>query len=93
MLSEDLEDLLYNLLEKDPQDRLGSENGIRDILQHSWFKSINIGDVLEKKIDPPLKPNLLGFNFDEEEFIDGELEFRAKLHSSLNGGVSIPQVF
>lgn len=89
-LSEDLEDLLCGLLEKDPRDRLGRHNGIRDILQHPWFKSINIGDVLEKKIDPPLKPRLLGFNFDEEEFIEGESEFRLKLLSSLEVGEKKP---
>lgn len=78
-LSEDLQDLLHGLLAKHPQNRLGIKNGIRDILGHPWFKLIKIGDVLEKLIEPPLKPNVLGFNFDEDEFNSGELEFRKKL--------------
>ncbi|KAL4450299.1 hypothetical protein ABPG74_009005 [Tetrahymena malaccensis] len=78
-LSIELKNLLKGLLAKHPQNRLGIKNGIRDILAHSWFKPIKIGDVLEKLIEPPLKPNVLGFNFDEEEFNQGEKEFRKKL--------------
>ncbi|EAR98561.2 Serine/Threonine kinase domain protein (macronuclear) [Tetrahymena thermophila SB210] len=78
-LSIELKNLLKGLLAKHPQNRLGIKNGIRDILAHSWFKPIKIGDVLEKLIEPPLKPNVLGFNFDEDEFNQGEKEFRKKL--------------
>ena len=40
---------------------------------------------MDKKIEPPIKPNLLGFNFDEEEFIKGELEFKKKLINCQSG--------
>lgn len=72
-------DLLNGLLTKHPKSRLGSSNGVRDILAHPWFKPIKIGDILEKRVEPLLKPSELGFNFDEEEFKTGEADFRKKL--------------
>ena len=43
------------------------------------MQKLNVNDILNKKIPPPIKPDLLGFNFDEEEFSKGEKEFRKKL--------------
>ena len=56
-LTTECRDLLHGLLAKHPKSRLGSSNGIRDILAHPWFKPINIGDILEKRIEPMLKPS------------------------------------
>lgn len=47
-----------------------------------WFKSINMLKYLEKRVTPPIKPDLENFNFDEEEFSKGEKEFREKLIKS-----------
>lgn len=52
--------------------RMGIQGGIKEILSHPWFKKINIKDILEKKIPPPIKPDILSFNFDEEEFSKDE---------------------
>lgn len=67
-LSEDLQDLLLGLLTKNPEDRIGARYGVRDILNHSWFAGIKISDILEKLLPTPLHPNVLGFNFDADEF-------------------------
>ncbi|GLJ12367.1 hypothetical protein SUGI_0189370 [Cryptomeria japonica] len=36
-----LKDLIMRLLQKEPSERLGSQNGAQDIKQHSFFKSLN----------------------------------------------------
>jgi len=46
---------------------------------HPWVQKTKMSDILEKKIPTPLKPDILGFNFDEEEFSNGEKEFRKQL--------------
>jgi len=58
---------------------MGNQGGIKEILSHTWLKKINIKDVLERKIPPPIKPDILKFNFDEEEFKKDEPAFREKL--------------
>ncbi|EGR31282.1 protein kinase domain protein, partial [Ichthyophthirius multifiliis] len=78
-ISSDLKDLLQKLLSKHPFGRIGTIDGIKEILNHNWFKNININSIIQKKIQPPLKPNILGFNFDEEEFIKGEKQFKKKI--------------
>uniref|UniRef100_A0A8C9H7A3 Non-specific serine/threonine protein kinase n=1 Tax=Piliocolobus tephrosceles TaxID=591936 RepID=A0A8C9H7A3_9PRIM len=64
-------DLLKKLFEKNPKKRLGY--GIKDaedIKNHIFFKNVNWDDVLNKKINPPFKPNLFSKtdlqNFDKE---------------------------
>ena len=74
--SEDLKSLLTGLLTKHPMSRLGMKNGTKEILKHPWFKKIKIDDIVNKKIEPPIKPNIMSFNFDEDEFSNGEKEFR-----------------
>ena len=58
--------------------RLGINNGIKEILKHPWFKKIKIDDIVNKKIEPPIKSDIMSFNFDEDEFKIGEREFRQK---------------
>lgn len=48
--------------------RIGVKGGIEEILSHKWFKNINPTLVLEGKIQPPLKPDVLAFNFDEVNY-------------------------
>jgi serum/glucocorticoid-regulated kinase 2 len=45
-------------LEKEPQNRLGSKNGLEEILAHPWFASLEIGKLVEKSIEAPFKPKL-----------------------------------
>ncbi|CAD8117871.1 unnamed protein product [Paramecium sonneborni] len=75
-ISDLLKDLICQLLEKNPQERLGQSQGIIEILSHPWFNDINFEDIANKKHSPPYKPEPLKYNFDEEEFNKGDAEFR-----------------
>lgn len=53
--------LLEGLLQKDKNHRLGS--GVRDykdIMDHSFFRTINWDDLFHKKLEPPFNPNVSG---------------------------------
>lgn len=56
-LSENAKDLCKKLLEKDPNNRLGSgPKDALDIMEHPWFECINWEAIKEKKVPPPYKP-------------------------------------
>lgn len=55
-LSSEIKDLMSGLLHKDPSQRLGFRDGVREILQHKWFRRISVSDVLAKRVAPPIKP-------------------------------------
>jgi serum/glucocorticoid-regulated kinase 2 len=71
-----LKDLINKLLQKEPKDRLGQNGGVVEILTHPWFKDVDFEGIMGRKIKPPYTPELLKYNFDEEEFNKGDLEFR-----------------
>lgn len=45
-----IKDLLYGLLEKNPQERIGSRFGAIEIKKHPWLKAINWDKVLNRKL-------------------------------------------
>ena len=47
---------ICQLLEKDPANRLGSKNGLEEILGHPWLQSIDFGKLDKKEIEAPFKP-------------------------------------
>ena len=51
-LSKDVKDLISKLLDKNPENRLGNNNGADEIKAHPWFKSINWSNVAKKKLKP-----------------------------------------
>lgn len=54
--TKDCIDLTNRLLVRDPKDRIGYNDGIREIKKHSWFYGFD-WDKLEKKLLPaPFKP-------------------------------------
>lgn len=57
--------LLSGLLVKDPKRRLGSLGGIREILAHPWIRKLKVADVVEKKVQTPIKVDLLTYNINE----------------------------
>jgi serine/threonine protein kinase len=62
--------LVKKLLTADLGKRYGNlKNGVEDIKQHKWFKEVNWGDLLEKKLAAPFKPIVKGdsdtSNFDD----------------------------
>jgi len=65
-VGEDAKDFILQLLCKDPKERLGSEGGADEVKKHKWLVDINWDLLVEKKVDPPFKPELI----DENEFDD-----------------------
>eukprot|EP00343_Euplotes_focardii_P008833 CAMPEP_0205825342 /NCGR_PEP_ID=MMETSP0206-20130828/24824_1 /ASSEMBLY_ACC=CAM_ASM_000279 /TAXON_ID=36767 /ORGANISM="Euplotes focardii, Strain TN1" /LENGTH=219 /DNA_ID=CAMNT_0053124297 /DNA_START=713 /DNA_END=1372 /DNA_ORIENTATION=+ len=57
-MSEDAQNLILGLLEKDPTKRLGYENGIDEIISHPWFKEIDIDMLLNRQLEAPFIPKL-----------------------------------
>ena len=49
MFSPECEDLLKQLLKRNPQERLGARAGAREIKAHDWFKDVDWDDVQQKK--------------------------------------------
>ena len=56
-VSDEAKDLICKLLNKEKTKRLGA-NGVKEILQHPWFADLDLGKLLEKKLDPPYKAAL-----------------------------------
>ncbi|KAI5812822.1 kinase-like domain-containing protein [Pyronema omphalodes] len=65
----DAKSLLIGLLDRDPSKRLGA-NGAAEIKSHKFFKSIDWQKLLQKKIQPTFRPNVMDAmdtrNFDPE---------------------------
>ena len=57
-LSEDLEDLIRKLLNRDPTQRLGCNQDINDIRQHLWFNDMDWIKLKKKEIEPPYRPGI-----------------------------------
>jgi len=53
--SDEFVDLVLKLLNKDKAERLGSNGDSEEILAHPFFASLNLQDVLEGSMKPPLK--------------------------------------
>lgn len=58
---------------------MGYDGGIDEILTHDFFKTIDFKQLENKLIKPPLKPDPLKFNIDENESKKGEQELKQKL--------------
>ncbi|VIO94850.1 cAMP-dependent protein kinase catalytic subunit, putative [Brugia malayi] len=70
--SNELKDLLKNLLQVDLTKRYGNlKNGVADIKNHKWFSSTDWIAIYQKKIDAPFLPKCRGAgdasNFDDYE--------------------------
>lgn len=59
---------LLKLLEKDPAGRLGTKEGIDEIIRHPWFSNIDFNQLLSKQIEPPFKPKLSSDILDVSNF-------------------------
>lgn len=71
-LSNDIKDLLRNMLQVDITKRFGNlKNGVYDIKAHKWFEGLDWIAVFERKMDAPFVPKSKGVadtsNFDDYE--------------------------
>ena len=59
-------DFINRLLKKTPKERIG-QNEFNQITTHHFFQGANVNSVVNKKISPPITPNISGdplSNFD-----------------------------
>ena len=64
--SDDFVDIVEKLLDKNQKTRLGTQGGVKEVLQHPWFADIDIKKVEAQSIPPPLKPDIK----------DGQIDFK-----------------
>ncbi len=66
---ENARDMCNQLLDKNPQTRLGSRRGAREVKEHVWVRDMEWEKLFRKKITPPIDPtkNLVNFS---PEFTD-----------------------
>ena len=62
---------MSKLLQKNPNARPQS---IQEIKSHPWFDGVNWEEILNKRVKPPLVPDLYKSNF-EQECTDLPLDF------------------
>ena len=55
--SDEIMDLICQLLVKDKRQRLGSKDDFVEVLSHPYFKDLDINALEQKKIPPPFMPN------------------------------------
>jgi len=67
-MSENCQDFIEKCLKKDPNERLGSTNGIDEILAHPWFSDIDVDALMKRQIVPDFKPKLSGDVLDVSNF-------------------------
>jgi len=65
-----VKDLIKKLLVQDRTKRLGSmKNGSEDVKRHRWFKNIDWDEVYQRKLKPPIVPNV-GHDGDARNYDD-----------------------
>jgi hypothetical protein len=59
-------DMCNRLLDKNPQTRLGSRRGAREVKEHAWVRDVEWEKLFRKKITPPIDPTRNNVNFSPE---------------------------
>ena len=49
LFSSECEDLVRKLLQRNPLERLGSDGGFKEIIEHPWFSNVDWDDVIKKR--------------------------------------------
>ncbi len=73
------QDCIKRLLEKDKTKRLGAKGDVTEILEHPFFKSIDIEKLLKKEINPPYKPAITN----DLKFFDSTLTGMSNIQESV----------
>lgn len=69
-LSKEAKDFVVKLLIKNPKDRLGSKDGMKEIVEHDFFKGYDFKSVDDLSMKPPYIPKIRGD--DDVSNFDGE---------------------
>ena len=75
-MTTECKDFIAKCLKKNPADRLGSKNGLDDIIGHPWFKGLDKDKMLKKEIvmpdsyKPQLSDDALDLRYFSNEFTD-----------------------
>ena len=67
-MTDECKDFIGKLLIKDPGSRLGTKGGLDEIINHPWLKSLNMTDLMDKKLPAPFVPKLSDNIFDVSNF-------------------------
>ena len=57
-ITESARDFLAKILNKNPAERLGTENGIKDLETHEFLQSLDFKKLENKQIEPPFTPSV-----------------------------------
>ena len=55
-LSQYCMDFIKRMLDKNPETRLGGIYGSDEVLNHPWLSVLDVEDILNKEIEPTIKP-------------------------------------
>ena len=61
--SDQLVDVISQLLKKDRTERLGAKGGVTEVLAHPFFADINVKALEEYEVNPPFMPDFEGTEF------------------------------
>lgn len=67
-MSEECKDFITLCLKKKPDERIGSKDGIDEILKHPWFGDIDVEKLLSKSLTPEFTPKVSKDMFDVSQF-------------------------
>jgi len=73
-ISPNLKLFISQLIEKNPNERLGSRYGLSEVVNHPWCRDLDIARIATKKIKAPIIPDIYRTNF-AREFIDARATF------------------
>ncbi len=55
-------------MEKDPGNRLGTKEGLDEIIKHPFLQSLDLTKLVDKELEPPFKPKLTADLLDVSNF-------------------------
>ena len=70
----------FQLLTKDPADRLGTHGRLHSVRKQPFFKGINWDALKQKKVQPPEKPGIMQVSCTDSVFISCHKQLLLTLH-------------
>lgn len=79
-MSAECRDFIRKCLDKNPQTRIGSSEDAKELLEHPWLRSVDLENLLTRKLDAPFVPTKAASNL-TAYFYKGMVQAEAKLSS------------